>query len=177
MSKPKFDKRIIIPFTEDNINDMLKLCGNTFLGLRNRAIIITSVNSGLRMSELINMDIGDIDDTAGTIKVFGKGAKERVVSFGRDSKIALYRYLEIRAARCYKYNIDPPDTLWLTEECQPFSTRGIQITIRRLGIRAGLKHVRCSAHTFRHTCITNSLKNGATKGRLNYLPGTLHRQW
>lgn len=164
MHPPKVPNKLIHPFTLDQIIDLLALCDeNTFLGVRNKAIILTLLDTGLRLSELADIQLTDIDFEAGIIKVMGKGAKERVVRVGRLAQKALLRYLLMRK--------DNHPCLWVTEERRPLRARGIQIMIRRLGKRAGLTNVRCSAHTFRHTFGTLALLNGAGEFEVQSLLG------
>ena len=99
------------------------------------------------------MQIEDIDFDRGIIRVMGKGARERVVAIQPRTQKALLRYLLVRhdGHRC----------VWVSEEREPLTEWGIAIMIQKLGKRAGLKNVRCSPHTFRHTAATMSLDNGA----------------
>lgn len=152
---PRVPQKLIQPFKPNHIQDMLLLCSeNTFLGARNRAIILMLLDTGLRLSELANIQLKDIDLDRETIKVMGKGAKERVVGIGKKTQKALLRYLLMRK--------DNYPCLWLTEERKLLHWEGIQIMIRRLGKRAGISNVRCSPHTFRHSFGTQALRNGAT---------------
>ena len=143
---------------------MLSLCDESrFLGIRNRAIILTFVDTGLRLSEMAGIQLKDIDFDRELIKVMGKGAKERVVGIGKGTQKSVLKYLLIRR--------DSYPCLWVTEEGKPMQARGIQIMIRRLGKRAGLQNVRCSPHTFRHTFGTWSLLNGASEREVQSLLG------
>jgi len=88
-------------------------------------MILMLVDTGLRLSELANIKLQDLDTERGWIKVVGKGAKERVVRIGQAAQKALWRYLMHR-----------PDNgrqeLWLTEEGRPLRNPGIQSMIDRL---------------------------------------------
>ena len=155
MRTPRVPKTIIVPFRTEHIKDMLTLCdSNTFIGIRNRAIISVAIDTGLRLSELANITLPDIDMERELIKVMGKGAKERVVRIGRDAQKALLKYLIARRDSTLK-------ELWLTEEKKPLHSKGIQEIMRRLKRQAGFTDVRCSMHTFRHTFATNALRNKA----------------
>lgn len=146
--------KIIQPFKPAQIQDLLLLCDDSkFLGARNRAIILSLLDTGLRLSELANIQIRDIDFDRETIKVMGKGAKERVVRVGKRAQKAILRYLLMRN--------DGLPCLWVSEERRPLTHWGIELMINKLGKRAGFSGVRCSAHTFRHTSATQSLRNGA----------------
>ena len=161
---PKYPKELISPFTAEHIKDLLLLCDQgKFLGVRNRAIILTFLDTGLRLSELAGIQLISLDFDRGLIKVMGKGAKERVVGIGKTAQKALLKYLLIRR--------DNLPCLWVTEERRPMKFRGIQIMIRRMGKRAGLKNVRCSPHTFRHTFGTRAMLNGASEREVQLLLG------
>jgi len=161
---PRYPRELISPFKVEHIRDLLLLCDqDKFLGIRNRAIILVFLDTGLRLSELAGIQLSDMDFDRGLIKVMGKGAKERVVGIGRTAQKAILKYLLIRR--------DDHPCLWVTEEQRPMQFRGIQIMIRRLGKRAGLKNVRCSPHTFRHTFGTRAMLNGASEREVQLLLG------
>jgi site-specific recombinase XerD len=154
MKPPRIPKTLIQPFRLEDLRTLLALCDDkTFLGIRNKAIILIFLETGLRLSELATIQIQDIDFDRSVIKVMGKGAKERVVAIQHKTQKAILHYLINRK--------DTHPCLWVTEEHRPLTLRGIQIMIIRLGQRAGLKNVRCSPHTFRHTAATMCLDNGA----------------
>jgi integrase/recombinase XerC len=111
------------------------------------------MDTGLRLSELANILLNDVNIQTDTIRVMGKGNKERVVPFGKATKAAILKYCKMRNSELAN--------LWLSEERRPLTARGIEITIIRLGKYAGLTGVRCSPHTFRHFFGTNSMLNGA----------------
>jgi len=161
---PKVPQKIIVPFALEHIRRMLLLCDNdTFLGARNRAVVLAFLDTGLRLSEMAGIQLADVDFDRETIKVMGKGAKERVVRIGKTAQKALLRYLLMRR--------DDYPCLWVTEERRPLTHWGIAQVIERLGKRAGIKGVRCSAHTFRHTFATRALINGAGEFEVQSLLG------
>ncbi|MGD9118235.1 MAG: tyrosine-type recombinase/integrase, partial [Dehalococcoidia bacterium] len=97
MHPPRIPKKIIQPFKTEQIRDLLLLCDERkFLGARNKAIILTFLDTGLRLAELANIQLADIDFNQETIKVIGKGAKERVVRIGKRTQKAILRYLLMR---------------------------------------------------------------------------------
>jgi len=152
---PRVPKSLIRPFVAEQIRDLLLLCDDgTFLGARNKAIILTFFDTGLRLSELSNIQLSEVDFDRELIKVMGKGAKERLVRIGKRAQKAVLHYLLMRK--------DALPCLWVTEERRPLRARGVQIMLIRLGRRAGLSNVRCSPHTFRHSFGTQALRNGAT---------------
>ena len=114
---PKVPDKIVIPFTADEVNRMLRCVnGQTFFDLRMCAIILTFIDTGLRLFELANIQKGDINMIEGIIKVMGKGQKERFVKIGISTKVAINTYLLKRT--------DDLPALWLTEERQPISDIG-----------------------------------------------------
>ena len=136
---------------------------DSFLSLRNRAIVLMFLDTGLRLSELANIQLSEIDFDRGMIKVMGKGSKERFVAVGKKAQKAILRYLLKRD--------DRHSCLWVTEERQPLRARGIQMVIKRARRRAGITGVRCSPHIFRHTFALNFLRGGGNPRELQCLLG------
>jgi len=94
MRPPRVPKQIIQPFSTEDIRRMLVLLGdNSFRGYRNRAIILTFLDTGLRLSELAAIRLNDIDFDNGIIKVMGKGRKQRFVRVGKETQKAILKYL------------------------------------------------------------------------------------
>jgi len=149
---PKIPKKIIKPFSSQDINNLLLLCaGNKFLDLRNRAIVLLFLDTGLRLAELASIQLQDIDFDDETIRVLGKGSKERIVRMGKTTQKALLKYILSRR--------DDYPCLWLTEERKPLTVEGIQTAIKRLCRRAEITDARPSPHTFRHTAAILYLRN------------------
>jgi len=161
---PKVEHKVIMPFRPEQLKTLLKFCDpNTFCGLRNRALILTFVDTGVRLEEMWKMSIEDLDLERGVIKVHGKGAKERVVSLGIGARKALLCYLLSRDDRY--------PCVWVTEERRPLTYDGLAMIFKTLKERADFSDVRCSAHTFRHTFATRALMNGASEFEVQSLLG------
>jgi len=164
-SKP----RVIQPYASEEIAKMLAVCGHDyqhnarFLGSRNRAIILILLDTGMRVSEIANIALGDIDTARGWVKVKGKGAKERVVRIGATAQKALWRYL------VYRPN-SGRNELWLTEEGTPLQSDGIQMMVRRIKQRAGITS-KGNCHRFRHTFALSFLRADRNPFNLQYLLG------
>ena len=164
MKSPRVERKIIRPFSRDDIKKLLLCCNiSTFLGARNRAFILLLLDTGLRLSESMNLSSADVDCASGIIKVMGKGMRERVVRIGKTVRKALWEYQLFRD--------DDYSQLWLTEERKPIAPGGMAQMINKLGKQAGLRNVRCSAHTFRHTAATQSLENGALEFQVQAMLG------
>lgn len=150
---PKVPKMVIKPFSAQDIEHLLLLCsGNTFLDTRNRAIILLFLDTGLRLDELSCIGLNSINFDQETIKVMGKGAKERIVRMGKTTQKALLKYLLMRE--------DNYPCLWLTEERKPLKRAGVQIAIKRLCHRAEITDAKPGPHSFRHTAAIACLRNG-----------------
>jgi len=161
---PKVPQKVIVPFTVEHIKRLLLLCDSEkFLGARNRAIILVFLDTGLRLSEMAGIQLDDVDFDRETIKVMGKGARERVVRIGKTAQKALLKYLLMRR--------DDHPCLWVSEEQKPLTHWGIACVMRVLKQRAKIEGVRCSAHTFRHTFATRALLNGAGEFEVQSLLG------
>ncbi len=161
---PRVPRVIIKPFSSEDIDNLLSLCsGDRFLPTRNRAIILLFIDTGLRLSELAGIQLIDIDFDRETIKVLGKGAKERIVRMGKTTQKALLRYLLMRR--------DNHDCLWVTEERRPMKKAGIQTVVKRLCKRADVTDAKPGTHTFRHTAAIQCLRNGMGEFTLQLMLG------
>ena len=99
---PKLPQTLIQPLTEEEIRRLLlAVPRDTYEGVRSYAIVLLFLDTGIRLSELVNLRITDIDLVAGQFKVLGKGAKERLVPMGLTARRAVIRYKEhVRRSRC-----------------------------------------------------------------------------
>lgn len=129
-------------------------------GIRDRAIYELFLDSGIRLKELAGIKIGDIDIEKGSVRVMGKGGKERFVYFSPLVAESIKAYVTE-----YRGNAAVNDALFVTSTGSSLTKRGIQTMLYRLGEKAGLKE-RLSPHKLRHTFATLSLKNG---GNLEYI--------
>jgi integrase/recombinase XerC len=128
------------------------------LGLRDRAILEVLYGTGLRVTEICRMNLGDIDFEEKEIRVLGKGNKERIVIFGRLAAEAVRNYLQngrTKIARAEKLN-----ALFLSQKGGRISPRQIERIIRSYARRAGLQK-KVTPHTLRHSFATHLLSGGA----------------
>lgn len=141
----------------------------TPLGRRDRAWLELLYASGLRISELVGVDLDDIEIRARLLKVRGKGAKERIVPFGSKAADALRRYLEVRPS--LPANDDGEDQpLFLNHRGRRITTRSIRRLFDRYVRQAALdKGV--SPHTLRHSFATHLLNAGADLRAIQELLG------
>lgn len=151
---PKKQKRLPRFLTESEVSDFLRGAerGSPFQK-RDRAIIELFYSSGIRREELCRLSIADVDFVGGTIRVFGKRNKERIVPVGSAALEALKAHLDERKA----YN--GQDSLFLNRFGNPLSVDGIYLVVRRWAkVAGGLKPV--TPHVFRHSFATHLLDHG-----------------
>jgi site-specific recombinase XerD len=158
LRRPKVPHRLIAPFSDPELRSLLALADE-----RERALALVLLDTGLRLSELASLRVGDVRPD-GTLHVMGKGAKERIVPIGASARRALVRYLATRAG------VAAGDPLFCGRWGRAFSARGIQLAIARLGRRAAVR-TRCSPHTFRHTFAHGYLVNGGDVFSLQQILG------
>lgn len=124
------------------------------LAARDKAVICLFFESGLRLQELVDLCIRDLDLNQQQVTIwFGKQGKSRISGFGPQTKKALWRYISLRPSEV------EDDKLWVTEEGRPITAHGIQEIVRRLKREAGLQNVRGAVHKCRHTFATDLLEH------------------
>jgi integrase/recombinase XerC len=134
---------------------------DTPLGLRDRAILEVLYGSGLRVSELSGLDIGDVDLGAGEARVLGKGGKERVVPLGRMSLDALRAWLAVRSKVVHaKRRTQDGRALFLSSVGARIGRRTVHKLVKHYGVLGGGR-ADLHPHALRHTCATHMLGGGA----------------
>ncbi|APR85526.1 Tyrosine recombinase XerC [Minicystis rosea] len=133
-------------------------------GLRDRAVMETLYGAGLRVSELCGLDLGDVDtdsEDIGSVRVLGKGSKERVVPLGSAAVKAIRRYLEHRDELTDpKTGVRDPRALFLSKRGARLGVRRVQHLVHRYGA-LGAGRADLHPHALRHTCATHLLDGGA----------------
>lgn len=131
-----------------------------FAEARDAAIFELLYTTGCRVSELVSINLADIDFKAKTILVSGKGGKERLVYFGSASEQSLKAYLPLKTARAAKDDRDAQLALFLNARGKRITARGVSLVVKKRAGSAGLvKNV--SPHTFRHSFATHLVNRGA----------------
>lgn len=151
---PKIEKKLPNYLSYDEMDQLLKHIDlNTPLGIRNRLLVEMLYATGCRVSELINIRKNDIDFQNKTIRIMGKGKKERIVYYGDYAEIYLQKYLASNYSQNNKY-------LFLNDKHAKMNVQDVEAIIRKLVSDLSLKtHV--TPHTLRHTFATHLLNNGA----------------
>lgn len=143
------------------------------LGQRNQAMIEILYGTGIRVNELTQLTIKDIDFKVRSLFIRGKGSKERYVIFGQLAKEALYRYVQEGRKMLLKKNKRESDTLFLNAKGQALSTRGVRYILEKIVEKAALT-IHVHPHQFRHTFATHLLNEGADLRTVQDLLGHEH---
>ncbi|UCD63660.1 MAG: site-specific tyrosine recombinase XerD [Candidatus Zixiibacteriota bacterium] len=130
---------------------------STDSGRRDRAILELLYGSGLRISELIDMEIGNVEFEAGFIRVIGKGNKERLVPLGEFAREATLAYLNSRARNKFA---NKSKALFINKMGKKFSRVSVWKIVRKAVARAGITKA-VTPHTLRHSFATHMLEGGA----------------
>jgi integrase/recombinase XerC len=130
---------------------------DTSAGLRDRAILEVLYASGLRVSELVGLDTGDVDFEYATVRVLGKGGKERVVPFGSKAADALRAWLAERHKLAGPHS---ENALFLNHKGGRLTTRSVARMIDRYVLECAMARA-ISPHVLRHTFATHMLNAGA----------------
>jgi integrase/recombinase XerD len=135
---------------------------NTPVGLRDRAMLEVLYSSGLRVSELLNLRISDLDMRMGCVRCIGKGDKERLVPIGRKAIAAVEAYLAGARPKLLRWGAPPPHNhvLFLTVAGRRLSRITIWKILHDYGVKLGLR-ARLTPHKLRHSFATHLLEGGA----------------
>lgn len=155
---PKPPKKVIMPFSEEQIRSLLGVIDTKSpMGFRDWTIILTLLDTGIRVSELTGLELINISLVQRYLKIHGKGNKERIVPIGISVQRALGKYLnKYRQRSVYPLS----DNLFLNRDGMPLTPNRIESIIKRYATKAGIQGVRASPHTLRHTFAISYLRNG-----------------
>lgn len=155
VKNPKIEKTIPNFISHDKLNEIFTSFNDSNLDIRNRLVIELLYATGLRVGELVNIKIKDIDFGAQSIKVLGKGSKERYVFYNNTTKEVLKKYLVVRKKIQKKEN----DYLLLNDKGTPIKEASVRKIIQTTLMKCGIKS-KITPHTFRHTFATDLLNQG-----------------
>lgn len=149
---PKIEKKLPEVLTEEEINKILSIDKISRKHIRNLAILELFYGSGLRVSELCNLKIGDINFDSAFIKIRGKGNRERISLLNKNTIELLKKYLNERGESTSEY-------LFLNSQGKKISRQSVWKIVKKYAKYAGIeKNVK--PHTLRHTFATHLLKEG-----------------
>lgn len=153
----------------DEVNSLLDIKLETIYDIRTKAMLEIMYSSGLRVSELVNLELSDIDLFNDTILINGKGSKERIVPIGEYSKKYLNDYLEIRNS-LIKRKHGNPNKLFLNNHGMPITRNGFNYLLNEILKEKGIDK-KVTPHTLRHSFATHMLDNGADLRSIQELLG------
>lgn len=155
---PKSPRKLPEPLDADEMNQLLTMdkatAGGDYLALRDRAMMELMYSSGLRLAELVSLNVGDVDLNDGSVPVTGKGGKTRIVPVGRHAREALGSWLRQRA------NLAALDesALFVGRRGKRLTPRAIQQRFRQWGIKQGIAS-RVHPHKLRHAFASHLLES------------------
>ena len=157
---PKQEKRLPKFLELEQITKLLSTPDDkTLLGSRDRAMLEVLFSTGVRVSELVDLNFADINFEGQTIRVRGKGKKQRTAPIGPTAIAAINKYLELRRADARSASFDQ-NALFVNKHGQRLSTRSVRRKLDKYLADAGLDPS-ISPHTLRHSFATHMLNNGA----------------
>jgi integrase/recombinase XerD len=158
LSSPRRGKRLPEVLTRGEVQSLLSQpSGSDPASLRDRALLEVMYACGLRASEVIGLEVSDVDLDEGLLRARGKGSKERVVPVGRAAVAAMRAYLA--HGRPLLVRMRPERGLFVNFRGQSLTRQGLYKIVRRHAVSAGLAD-RMSPHTLRHTFATHLLSGG-----------------
>lgn len=158
INNPK--KGLVLPkfINEKDITDIFDVCmGDDPILERDRLIIEILYSTGIRVSELINIKLSDINFYNNEIKILGKGSKERIVIFNDTCRDALNKFIKEGRKKLYKKD---SEYLFIGRNNGHISSKYVRDIINKIKVKAGIDG-KISPHVFRHTFATDMLNNGA----------------
>jgi len=156
-SAPKSTPGLPVTIDTDQVSRLLEINGTDWHSLRDRAMLELFYSSGLRLSELVGSNLNDISFSDASIRVLGKGSKERLLPVGSKAISALRAWLKERPNLPRGELVD--DTaLFLSERGQRISPRNVQARVRQWCLRLGIE-ARVHPHTLRHSFASHLLES------------------
>ncbi len=158
LSPPAKSRKLPRVLTYGEVKRLLEsVSGGDAIQLRDRALLEVMYGCGLRASEVVGLDVNDIDLRRSFVRPHGKGNKERIVPLGREATAAVKRYL--RAGRPELVGSRPVSRLFVNFRGGPLTRQGLYKVIQRHAAEVGLAG-RMSPHTLRHSFATHLLSGG-----------------
>ena len=155
LKTPKKMPRVL---SEEDINKLLDIKLTDAYSYRNKAMLELMYSSGLRVSELLNLELSNIDFNMNLVRIYGKGNKERIVPIDDIATKYLYEYINIYRNTLLKNNVS--NILFLNSRGDKLSRQGFFKILREIALEKGIKRD-ISPHTLRHSFATHLLDHGA----------------
>ncbi len=169
VGSPKLGKSLPKPITISQIRSLLEQPAklSTPEAKRDRAMLELLYASGMRVSELVSLNLGDVDTKGDSVRCFGKGHKERIIPIYRKAALIVAEYLT--EARPHLAHDDTERALFLNRRGERLTRQGLWQILKEYAKSAGLKDI--TPHTLRHSFATHILSGGADLRSLQELLG------
>jgi integrase/recombinase XerC len=167
---PKLDKKLPLFLDTSEVAKLIEAPDEKdLIGLRDRAILETLYSTGMRVSELVRLNLDNVDFISGVVKVFGKGRKERLTPIGDRALRAIRSYINKRGVR----KLTDRKAVFLNKNSGRLTDRSVRRVvgkyIKRVSLREGI-----SPHTLRHSFATHLLDRGADLRSVQELLGHMN---
>lgn len=160
LEMPQLEKKLPHVLTIQQIEALIEVPDlTTPQGYRDVAMFELLYGSGMRISELIELDLGDIHLTMGFVRVFGKGGKERIIPLGRGAVEAVSRYLKLARGKLLG-NAPTTDALFISRRGKRLTRQGCWKIIKQHAETANIQQ-NLTPHILRHSFATHLIENGA----------------
>lgn len=156
---PKNKRNLPDILSSSDVDTLLQISGSKPLDIRNKAMLELMYATGLRVSELIGLDIGDLHLTMGFLRCFGKGSKERIIPIGDTAIDAVESYLQSSRPFLVKRN-KSENALYVNQHGKRLTRQGFWKLIKKIAADKQIKK-EITPHTLRHSFATHLLENGA----------------
>lgn len=168
ISNPKNIKKLPKVLSEEEVDKLLDINLKTSFDYRNKAMLELMYSSGLRVSELINLKVNDIDLNNASVRIFGKGSKERIVPLDDYAIEALDNYIKHHRKSLFKHGEN--NYLFLNNHGNKMTRQGFFKILQKIVKEKNIKS-EISPHTLRHSFATHLLKHGADLRSIQELLG------
>ncbi|MCP4041915.1 MAG: tyrosine recombinase XerC, partial [Gammaproteobacteria bacterium] len=154
VTAPKSPRRLPEALDADSVAGLLDVNPGDTLALRDRAMMELMYSSGLRLSELTGLDMGDVDVRESLVGVTGKGGKQRIVPVGKQARSAIEEWLRVRG----KLAREDERALFVSQRGRRLSTRNVQLRLRKWALQQCLG-VHLDPQLLRPSCATHILES------------------
>lgn len=161
IATPKYEKKVPSFFTQDQLSALFDLMDvTTPEGCRDKAILELFYSTGIRLSELVSLNQGDINFSNRTVSVFGKGSKQRIIPIGSQAVRSLEMYLSLRGSLPKTNPIADPKALFIVPSGKRITALAVQRRVKKYLMQVS-DAKKLSPHVLRHSFATHLLDNGA----------------
>lgn len=170
ISAPKIHRTLPQSLTESDIEKLLAAPDlETDFGMRDRCMLELMYSSGLRVSELVGLQMNQVNTNLGMVRLIGKGSKERVIPVGEEALHWLAKYVKQSRPGLQREKV-PNDALFLSSRGTAITRQAFWQNIKKYLLKAGVKTV-FSPHSLRHAFATHLLNHGADLRTVQMLLG------